>query len=146
MVDYDEATVREAAQRLGRRGLARFAGGHSSRVAKYRHLADEGLGLEPAPLALLTVLMLRGPQTPGELKARAERLHDLPDLGAVHAALETLVERELAAALGRRPGQKEERYAHRLAGDEPEEPAEGLEQRVARLEEQLRELRALLQS
>jgi uncharacterized protein YceH (UPF0502 family) len=147
VVDYDDATVREAAQRLGRRGLARFASGQSSRAAKYRHLAGEALGLERAPLAVLTLLMLRGPQTPGELKARAERLHRFGELGELHAALDVLVERELAASAGRRPGQKEERYAHRLGADREEEPPElDLEQRVARLERDVRELRRALQS
>ena len=71
---YDEATVRQAADRLTRYGLARLASGHSSRSTKYRHLAEEGLGLGREELAVLAVLLLRGPQTPGELKARSERM------------------------------------------------------------------------
>src|SRR5215218_8658121 len=124
VVDYDEATVREAAQRLGRRGLARYASGHSGRVAKYRHLADDALGLDRAELALLAVLMLRGAQSPGELKARTERLHRFDGLGGVLAGVETLEERGFARRLERRPGQKEERFAHLLGSDEEEgEPA-----------------------
>ena len=149
IVDYDEATVREAAQRLGRLGLARYASGHSGRVAKYRHLANEALGLGGGELALLAVLMLRGAQTPGELKARTERLHRFEGLGGVLEGLETLVERGFAHVLGRRPGQKEQRYAHLLASDEEREEPPGmptLEQRVACLEREVRELRSLVQS
>ena len=71
---YDEHTVREAAQRLSKYGLARLASGHSSRAIKYRHLAEEALGLGREELALLCVLLLRGAQTPGELKGRSERM------------------------------------------------------------------------
>ena len=122
VVDYDEATIRDALHRLSRRRWARLASGPGSRAPKYRHLLDEALGLPEDELAVLTVLMLRGPQTPGELKQRTERLHPIPDLGAVHATLERLIERELAARLDRRPGQKEERYLH-LLGDEAPAPA-----------------------
>jgi uncharacterized protein YceH (UPF0502 family) len=112
VVDYDEATVREAAQRLGQHGLARLASYHGSRAHKYRHLVDEELGLHGDELALLCVLMLRGPQTSGELKQRAERLHAFADLAAVEDALERLTDRGLGRWLDRRPGQKEARYAH----------------------------------
>jgi uncharacterized protein YceH (UPF0502 family) len=120
VVDYDEATIRDALHRLSRRRWARLASGPGSRAPKYRHLLDDALGLPHDELAVLTVLMLRGPQTPGELKQRTERLHPLADLGAVHAALERLIERELAARLERRPGQKEERYMHLLGEDAAE--------------------------
>jgi uncharacterized protein YceH (UPF0502 family) len=123
VVDYDEATVREAAQRLGRRGWARMASYHGSRSAKYRHLLDDALGLAPDERALLCVLMLRGPQTLGELKQRSERMHSFPDLAAVEAALKRLDERELGRWLERRPGQKEARYTHLLQeGDGGEVP------------------------
>jgi uncharacterized protein YceH (UPF0502 family) len=128
VVDYDEATIRDALHRLSRRRWARLASGPGSRAPKYRHLLDEALGLPQDEVAVLCVLMLRGAQTPGELKQRTERLHPLTDLDAVHAALERLIDRELAVRLERRPGQKEERYAH-LLGDEvatgsaPQEPA-----------------------
>jgi uncharacterized protein YceH (UPF0502 family) len=118
VVDYGEAEIRDAMQRLGRRGWARLASGHTTRAIKYRHLLDEALGLGLDELALLCVLMLRGPQTPGELKQRSERLHPFDDLAAVQDALDRLAARELAGSLGRRPGQKEERWAQRLGGAE----------------------------
>jgi uncharacterized protein YceH (UPF0502 family) len=120
VVDYDEATIRDALHRLSRRRWARLASGPGSRAPKYRHLLDEALGLPADEVAVLTVLMLRGPQTPGELKQRTERLHPLADLGAVHAALERLMDRDFALRLERRPGQKEERYMHRLGEDADE--------------------------
>jgi uncharacterized protein len=120
VVDYDEATVREAAQRLGKRGWSRLTSYHGSRSAKYRHLLDDALGLSPDERALLCVLMLRGPQTLGELKQRSERLHAFPDLASVEDALERLTARELGRWLERRPGQKEARYRHLLEDDAPE--------------------------
>jgi uncharacterized protein len=122
VVDYDEATIRDALHRLSRRRWARLASGPGSRAPKYRHLLDEALALPEDELAVLCVLMLRGPQTPGELKQRTERLHPLADLAAVHATLTRLIERDLAVRLERRPGQKEERYAH-LLGEDAVEPA-----------------------
>src|SRR3954451_5251909 len=164
VVDYDDATVRSAAERLARRRLARFASGHSSRAAKYRQLFGEEVGLADDELALLALLMLRGPQTPGELKARAERLHSFDGPGAVQETLGRLVERELVGRLrgppggrverelvgrlGRRPGQKEERFAHRLSENRddgevvtPDVAGRSLEERVERLERELAELR-----
>jgi uncharacterized protein len=122
VVAYDEATIRDAITRLSRRRWARLASGAGSRASKYRHLLHDELASAPDELAVLCVLMLRGPQTPGELKGRTERLHPFADLAAVHATLERLVERELVAQLPRRPGQKEERYAHRLSDDDAPEP------------------------
>jgi uncharacterized protein YceH (UPF0502 family) len=116
VVDYDEETVREAAQRLTRYGLARLASGHSSRATKYRHLADEALALGREQLAVLSVLLLRGPQTPGELKSRTERMVQLASLADVEQVLEALIERGYARRLERRPGQKEERFAQVLGG------------------------------
>ena len=124
VLDLDERTVKEAAQSLGKRGWARFTSGQGSRAAKYRQTFDEALGLGRDEMALLGVLMLRGPQTPGELKGRADRLHAFADLGEVQATLERLAERELVAALDRVPGQKERRFRHLLgAGEEEAEPA-----------------------
>jgi uncharacterized protein len=120
VVDYDEATIRDALHRLSRRRWARLASGQGSRAPKYRHLLDEALPLPPDEVALLCVLMLRGAQTPGELKQRTERLYPLADLDAVHAGLERLIARDLAVRLERRPGQKEERYTHRLSEDADE--------------------------
>ena len=119
VVDYDEATVRDAAQRLGQRGWARLASYHGSRSTKYRQLFDEALGLSPDERALLCVLMLRGPQTLGELKQRSEKLHTFADLAAVEDTLERLTARELGRWLERRPGQKEARYTHLLEVDGP---------------------------
>jgi uncharacterized protein len=123
VTDYDEATVREAAQRLSRYGLARLASGHGSRATKYRHLAEEGLGLGRQELAVLAVLLLRGPQTPGELKARSERMGGPGSLEETEHALETLIGRGYAARLGRRPGQKEDRF-EQLLGSRPDAPDE----------------------
>lgn len=127
VVNYDEDTVREAAQRLARYGLTRLASGHSSRAVKYRHMADEVLELGQAPLAVLAVLMLRGAQTPGELKARTERMAELDSLEAVDAVLEELIGRGYVRRLERRPGQKEERYADGLGGPAAGREAAGAE-------------------
>jgi uncharacterized protein len=154
IVEYDEATVREAAQGLSQRGWARLASYHGSRSSKYRHLLDEALGLSPDERALLCVLMLRGPQTIGELKQRSERLHPFADLRSVEETLDRLSARELGQWLVRRPGQKEARYTHLLGGDdagaaEPE-PAHAARPRaadsdlageIARLRQDLDELR-----
>ena len=113
---YDEHTVREAAQRLFKYGLARLASGHSSRAIKFRHLAEEALGLGREELAVLAVLLLRGPQTPGELKARTERMAPLGSLDHVEAVLNTLIERGYARRIDRRPGQKEDRFEQLLGG------------------------------
>ncbi|HVM16576.1 MAG TPA: YceH family protein [Gaiellaceae bacterium] len=160
VVEYDEATVRAALDRLSRRGWARLASGPGSRAVKFRHLLDEALDLVPSQLAILALLMLRGPQTPGELKARAERLYPFGTLDDVQRTLASLIERELVERLPRRPGQKEERYRQLLGGDGQEHgravatppPSEALaswrdddrvaaiEERVARLEETVERL------
>jgi uncharacterized protein len=155
VVEYDEATIRAGLERLSRKGWARLASGPGSRAAKYRHLLDEALRLSPSELSVLAVLMLRGPQTPGELKGRTERLYPLGSLEDVEGVLERLIERELAARLPRRPGQKEQRYLQLLGGDEPQAavtdavPAAAdsdglaeLEARVERLEDEVASLRA----
>ena len=116
VTDYDEHTVREAAQRLSKYGLARLASGHSSRAIKYRHLAEEALGLGREELAVLCVLLLRGPQTPGELKGRSERMAQLESLERRRAGPRVLIERGYARRLERRPGQKEDRFKHLLGG------------------------------
>ncbi|HYB22303.1 MAG TPA: YceH family protein, partial [Solirubrobacteraceae bacterium] len=120
VVEYDEALIRDAIHRLERRGLARLASGAGSRATKYRHLLAEALPMNSAEQAVMCVLMLRGPQTPGELKQRGERMHAFPDLGAVHETLDHLIERELVVRLERRPGHKEERYAQLLQAREEE--------------------------
>jgi uncharacterized protein YceH (UPF0502 family) len=113
---YDEATVRDAAQRLSLYGLARLASGHGSRAAKYRHLAEDRLGLNREELAVLAVLLLRGPQTPGELKARTERMAPLASLADVERVLSALTEKDYVRRIGRRPGQKEDRFEQLLGG------------------------------
>jgi uncharacterized protein len=157
VVDYDEATIRAALERLSRRGWVRLASGPGSRVAKYRHLLDDALGRVPSQLALLGVLMLRGPQTPGELKQRVERLYPYGSIEDVEKALEALAEHELAERLPRRPGQSQDRWRQLLGGTGPDgEPERStsvesvestqspLEERVARLEEQVAELQRAL--
>ncbi len=118
VVDYDESTIRVALHRLERRGLVRLASGAGSRAAKYRHLLADALPMSHAEQALMCVLMLRGPQTPGELKQRAERMHPFGDLDEVGGALGDLIARGLVEGRGRRPGQKEDRYAQLLEGAE----------------------------
>jgi uncharacterized protein YceH (UPF0502 family) len=122
VVDYGDEQIRDALDRLRRRGFTRLASGHSSRAPKFRHLIDDALGLGRDETAVLCVLMLRGAQTPGELKQRSDRLFDFADLGAVHATLRKLVERDLVAQLDRRPGQKEDRFAQ-LLGEGSEQPS-----------------------
>ncbi len=114
VVDYDEQTVVEALRRLALRGWTRLASGAGSRARKYRHLLVEAFGLDDTEVSLLAVLMLRGPQTPGELKQRGQRLHDFTDLTAVQETLDRLVERGQVARHERRPGQKEDRYEQLL--------------------------------
>jgi uncharacterized protein YceH (UPF0502 family) len=126
VVNYDDAVVRDALHRLERRGYVRLASGAGSRAAKYRHLLDEALPMGADERALVCVLMLRGAQTPGELKQRAERLHSFPELDDVHRTLVQLIEHGLVARLERRPGQKEERYRQLLG-----EGAQGQEQESA---------------
>src|SRR5205823_4156792 len=90
VVEYNEPTIRQALERLDRKRWARLASGPGSRAAKYRHLLDDALGLDGAEISLLAVLMLRGPQTPGELKQRAERLHPFASTPEVEEALHRL--------------------------------------------------------
>jgi uncharacterized protein YceH (UPF0502 family) len=157
VVDYDERTIKAALERMSRRGWTRFASGVSSRALKYRHLLDEALGVSDGELALLAVLMLRGPQTLGELKARSERMHRFESLETVQETLDALAERELVVRLPRRPGQKEDRYGQLLGGADDQQPAVAdepepvdldrlgaLEQRVERLERTVEEFRERL--
>ena len=147
VVDFDEHTVREALERLARRRWVRLAS--AGRSTKYRHLLDDALGVSRHEIAVLAVLMLRGPQTPGELRSRTERMHHFAGHEELMDTIEHLIGRDLVARLGRRPGQKEERYSHLLGGEEedaqPAAPgavaASPLEERVSRLEAQVAELR-----
>ena len=149
IVEFDELTIREALERLSRRRWVRLASGAGSRATKYRHLLDEALDLPVPEISVLAVLMLRGPQTPGELRARTERLHLFESPDELRETLERLQARELVAGVGRQPGQKEERYAEVLGdGGVTEAPAAApsLEERVARLEAEVEMLRTAVQS
>jgi uncharacterized protein len=145
VVDYDDATIRDALNRLGRRRWTRLASGAGSRAAKYRHLLDEALNVGHHEQAVLAVLMLRGAQTPGELLQRTERMYHFAGSAELHDVLERLIGRELVVRLPRRPGERGERYAHML-GEESEEvaavaPAED-DDRLSRLERDVAGLRA----
>ncbi len=122
VVEYDDEVVLDALERLGRRGWTRLASGAGSRSRKYRHLFDEALELADDELSMLAVLMLRGPQTPGELKQRTERLYKFADLAAVEDTLLKLIDRDLVVGLDRQPGKKERRFVQLLDGGGGEEP------------------------
>jgi uncharacterized protein len=146
VVAYEEREIKAALDRMSSRGWTCFASGASSRALKYRHLLDEALELSEPELSLLGVLMLRGAQTVGELKQRSERLHRFESIAEVAQTLDALTERELVERLGRRLGQKEERWAQLLGGGaqavEPEsqEPPPRGDDRVAAIEERLERL------
>ncbi|MEQ8719227.1 MAG: YceH family protein [Acidimicrobiales bacterium] len=126
VVDFDERTVDAAMITLRERGLARTVRGGTSRVVKHRHVLDEALGLDAAELAVMSVLALRGPQTPGELRTRGERQHAFADLVEVEETLAGLAAHEpsLVRDVGRQPGQKETRFAHLLSEDaDPDDAA-----------------------
>jgi uncharacterized protein YceH (UPF0502 family) len=153
VVEYDESALRAALERLARRRYVRLASGHTTRATKYRHLLDDTLGLDRAELALLAVLMLRGPQTPGELRQRTERLHSFGG-DELESTLGRLIERDFISRLERRPGQKEQRYAL-LTEEEDVETSTGDwqlatgnspsdEDRLSRLEREVAQLRAEL--
>jgi uncharacterized protein YceH (UPF0502 family) len=158
-MDLDEEAVRQALHGLEDKKLAGRARGADGRVAKYEHWLGEAFNLSRAETALLCVLLLRGPQTPGELRGRTERMHRFEEIADVLAGLQKLMEREpaLVAVLPRQPGTKESRYAHLLSGpvealhaaavaetasvrrDEGED--EGHEERIVQLEATVTELR-----
>jgi len=117
---FDEATVEQSLQSLRDKGLLLAISGAGSRVPKYGHRISEKLNLGRRELAVLCELMLRGPQTLGELRTRAERMHRFDDLSEVEAVIEHMP--ELVVKLPRRSGEKEARYAHLLSG--PPAPAE----------------------
>ena len=173
VLDLPEADVREAVTGLTRRGLVRQAATYGGRVSKFEHRLGRGpgspLNATAEQLALLSLLMVRGPQTPGELRARAQRMAEFPDTETVERALAELAEHEagpLVERLAREPGKRESRYRHCLAaaGDDAsagaapaaaapaampgtQEPAgatDSLELRVAELERAVEDLRARL--
>src|SRR6516162_9437780 len=118
VMSLDEDAVRQALRSLTEQALVRSAGG-DSRVAKFEHRLNELYNFHRHEIAVLCVLLLRGPQTPGELRTRSERMYTFEDLEAVHSALHHLMRREppLAKVLPRQPGTKESRYVHLLSGN-----------------------------
>ena len=155
MTSYDDATVAAAIERLRTERLAAAVTGAGSRVEKYAHRLADYFNFSARELAVLALLLLRGPQTPGELRQRADRMHSFDDLEAVEATLNRLIEREpdpLATRLPRAPGTKEVRYAHLFSGGVfPAESAPapaaapdrvaGLAAEVAALRQELAQLR-----
>lgn len=122
VIQTNEKDVVRALDSLREKKLASSVALANSRVLKYRHCVTDVLELTPKQLAVLCELMLRGPQTSGELRARASRMAEFNDLAAIEqtlAALSAPDSAHLADKMPRRPGQREERYAHRLAGDLP---------------------------
>ena len=157
VVGYDEPTAARAIESLREKKLALVLTGRDHRVPKYRHWAWETLGLGPREMAVLCVLMLRGPRTVGELKDRTQRLYDFADLASIEVCLDHLIERRpepLVAKLARRPGEREPRYAHLLSGEvrlaeaeaqpipvQTPAPQGGSADRIAKLESDIDELR-----
>jgi uncharacterized protein YceH (UPF0502 family) len=119
VMNLDEAAVRKTLHSLDRQSLVRSVSASDSRVTKYEHRLQEAFNFYRHEIAILSVLLLRGPQTPGELRTRAERMHPFDDLSAVQSSLQQLMKREppLVKVLPRQPGTKEVRYAHLLSGD-----------------------------
>jgi uncharacterized protein len=164
----DENSVREALSSLQEKRLAGPAGGADSRVTKYEHRLQEVFNFDRREIALICVLLLRGPQTPGELRGRADRMYRFETLDDVQSALQRLMERQspLVAVLSRQPGTKESRYTHLFSGEylpqtatAPTHPSSdsrhsvansddkqriaGLESAVASLKSEVEELRRL---
>lgn len=155
VMNLDEEGAREALRSLEKKGLAGPADTFDSRVAKFEHRLQEAFNFTRPETAILCELLLRGPQTPGELRGRASRLHKFDDLGVAQTTLRKLMEREppLVKVLPRQPGTKEPRYAHLLCGDVEGARAEAApapapkgntsdDDRVARLEEKVASLQA----
>jgi uncharacterized protein len=149
VVDFDEPAVEQALDGLRKKKLAATLSGAGIRVPKHRQLLSEGLNLGRRELALMCELMLRGPQTVGELHSRAERLHRFDGLEEVESCLQRLIERQpdpLVVRLPRQPGTKESRYAHLLSGEvssveAPPEPPRPRQDRFAALEAEISLLR-----
>jgi uncharacterized protein YceH (UPF0502 family) len=152
VMNLDEGAVRDALNGLHDDGLAGPASGADGRVTKYEHRLQETFNFTRGETAVLCVLLLRGPQTPGELRGRTERMHQFEDLDAVQFSLQKLMQREppLVTVLPRQPGTKESRYAHLLSGeiDVAELQSHGPSQvsksaddeRISRLEEEVASL------
>jgi uncharacterized protein YceH (UPF0502 family) len=143
---YDERTVQNALEDLRDKNIVYVYYGSTSRVPKYKHMLPQVFELEPSETAVLCVLMLRGPQTIGEIKERTGRLYDFRDLNDTNETLEALLKRDepLITRLERAPGQKEARYAHLLSGEvtsytPPERVSRGTasDERFEKLEQEL---------
>jgi len=123
VMNLNDDQVRQALHSLNEKGLAGTASTADSRVPKYEHRMQEAFNFTRRETAVMCVLMLRGPQTPGELRGRTERMHRFEDLTDVQSTLQKLMTREaepLVKVLPRQPGTKEARYAHLLSGEKPE--------------------------
>jgi uncharacterized protein YceH (UPF0502 family) len=152
VMNLDEESVRQALSSLQEKRMAGPAGGADSRVTKYEHRLQEVFNFDRREIAIVCILLLRGPQTPGELRGRTERMYRFEALDDIEATLKRLMGREapLAAVLPRQPGTKESRYMHLFSGDAP--PASGQptarissenfdQQRIASLESEVSALR-----
>jgi len=157
VMELDEDAVRQALHGLEDDGLAGRARSADGRVTKYEHWLGEAFNFSRAETALICVLLLRGPQTPGELRGRTERIHKFDEISDVLGGLQKLMERDpsLVVVLPRQPGTKEARYAHLLSGEvemattpRSEDPdlahprGSGGDERIAQLEAEVRELKA----
>lgn len=155
VVAYDETTILAAIDSLRDKNLVYLFYGSSSRAVKYKHMLPSVYELEPPAVAVIAVLLLRGPQTIGELRERTGRLHEFSSLGEVSETLDALVNRDppLVAKLERQPGQKEARFAHLLSGkvkmedlpparEKPTALAKDSDERIGKLEHEV----AILQS
>lgn len=154
VMNLEEARVREALHSLDGQSLVRSVSAADSRVTKYEHRLQEVFNFYRHEIAVLCLLLLRGPQTPGELRGRAERMHHFDDLSAVQSSLQHLMKREppLVRALPRQPGTKEVRFGHLFSGDVEgwrpnlEGEAEAVTtldvaERISKLEDEVSELR-----
>ncbi len=153
VVSYDEATVSRSLEDLRDKNIVYIYYGSTSRVPKYKHMLPQVFELEPSETAVLCVLMLRGPQTIGEIKERTGRLYDFKDLNDTNETLEALIKRDepLIVRLERAPGQKEARYAHLLSGEvisytPPERVSRGTanDERLEKLEQELKTVKSEL--
>ncbi|PYT98442.1 MAG: DUF480 domain-containing protein [Acidobacteria bacterium] len=154
VMNLDEAAVRRALHSLEGQSLVRSVSPADSRVTKYEHRLQEAFNFYRHESAILCLLLLRGPQTPGELRSRSERMHSFEDLGAVQSSLQHLMKREppLVKPLPRQPGTKETRYVHLLSGEvaqfeaqqKPQPDVGGISadgDRVRKLEEEIASLK-----
>ena len=149
VVHFDESTVTQALDSLREKKLAHQVDKSDARVTKYRHVLYEAMNLGRPGIAVLCVLMLRGPQTVGEIRTRTNRLYDFSSLEEVETTLNSLAaaERPLVVNLPRQSGQKEGRYAHLLSGEvkftdaEPEPASEPQLDRLGKLEKEVEDLK-----